>query len=85
MWVEWRVMTQGPRIIKWRTQRGFCYWIVQVRPASEGHQEHITGPGPGKGKPDFLQLKSHLDISCGVYLPVWDSAWAVEELRRGPH
>ena len=82
LWAEWTVMTQGLHIIKQRPQRQMLF-DNQARLASEGHQEPIIGPSPGKGKFDFIQLKSHLDMRCGIYLCVWDSAWAVEV--SGPH
>lgn len=42
---------------------GENYLVVQVRLASGGHPECITGRGPGNGKIDFIQLKSYLDVS----------------------
>ena len=66
-----------------RGPKGKCYLIIQARLASGGHQEPIIGLSPGKGKFDFIQLKSHLDMRCGIYLCVWDLAWAVE--IPGPH
>lgn len=48
---------------------GECYLVVL---ASEGHQECMTGLGPGGGEPliHLVQLQWHLDVGCAVSLHI---------------